>query len=109
MFGAPSRARVGAGHAGRDTSKVRPMTPGNAWPDLYSVSAMGVSISNRSGQMVNGLPPARRRRPAVPVMEPANRRGYKTFGVRGHEALWNILRTGQERTADRAPSRTPCV
>src|SRR5215470_7374934 len=37
-FGAPSRARLGAGQAGLDTSKVRPITPGNAWPDLYSLS-----------------------------------------------------------------------
>src|SRR5262245_30088621 len=39
-FGAPSRARLGAGHAGLDTSKVRPITPENAWPDLYSFSAI---------------------------------------------------------------------
>src|SRR5262245_32364960 len=47
MFGAPSRARMGAGHAGWDTSNVRPITPGNAWPDLYSLSAMGVSVVER--------------------------------------------------------------
>src|SRR5215470_16368351 len=37
-FGAPSRARTGAGHAGLDTSKVRPITPENACPGLYSLS-----------------------------------------------------------------------
>src|SRR6516164_579259 len=37
-FGAPSRARLGSGHAGLDTSKVRPITPENAWPGLYSLS-----------------------------------------------------------------------
>src|SRR5262249_55336640 len=44
MFGAPSRARLGAGHAGWDTSNVRPITPGKARPDLYSLSAMGGSL-----------------------------------------------------------------
>jgi hypothetical protein len=35
-FGAPSRARSGLGHAGVDTSGVRPITPENAAPDSYS-------------------------------------------------------------------------
>src|SRR5262249_48379538 len=43
-FGAPSRARFGAGHAGFETSKVRPITPGKAWPDLYSLSVIVPSI-----------------------------------------------------------------
>src|SRR6516225_5161732 len=47
-FGAPGRARFGAGHAGFDTSNVRPMTPGNAWPGLYSLSAMFPSLRIRS-------------------------------------------------------------
>src|SRR5579871_3054078 len=43
-FGAPSLARLGAGHAGFETSKVRPITPGNACPDLYSLSVIVPSI-----------------------------------------------------------------
>jgi hypothetical protein len=43
-FGAPSLARLGAGHAGFDTSNVRPMTPGKAWPVLYSLSGIEVSF-----------------------------------------------------------------
>src|SRR5262245_42591541 len=35
-FGAPSLARIGAGQAGCDTSKVRPITPLNACPGGYS-------------------------------------------------------------------------
>src|SRR5438128_314309 len=35
-FGAPSRARTGTGQAGFDTSNVRPTTPENACPGLYS-------------------------------------------------------------------------
>ena len=39
-FGAPSFARSGSGHAGDDLSNVRPITPVNAVPGLYSFSAM---------------------------------------------------------------------
>src|SRR5262245_11197854 len=42
-FGAPSRARLGAGHAGSDTSKVRPITPEKAWPGLYSLSDITIA------------------------------------------------------------------
>jgi hypothetical protein len=35
-FGAPSRARVGAGQAGLDSSTVRPISPGNWLPGRYS-------------------------------------------------------------------------
>jgi hypothetical protein len=35
---------VGAGHAGLDTSKVRPITPGKACPGLYSLSAIFASL-----------------------------------------------------------------
>src|SRR5258705_235952 len=44
-FGAPSFARSGSGQAGLETSNVRPMTPGNAVPGLYSRSAMLVLLS----------------------------------------------------------------
>ncbi|MGW4090274.1 hypothetical protein [Nocardia sp. NPDC004750] len=37
-FGAPGAARTGCGHAGFDTSVVRPMIPGKAVPRLYSSS-----------------------------------------------------------------------
>ena len=37
-FGAPGTARSGRGHAGLDSSTVRPITPGNPVPDLYSFS-----------------------------------------------------------------------
>ena len=36
-FGAPSDARFGAGHAGLDSSAVRPITPGNRAPGSYSI------------------------------------------------------------------------
>ena len=39
-FGALSRALGAAGQAGWDSSIVRPMTPGNASPDLYSFNAI---------------------------------------------------------------------
>jgi len=35
-LGAPSLARTGFGQAGSDRSKVRPITPGNDVPGLYS-------------------------------------------------------------------------
>jgi len=46
-FGAPSRARFGAGHAGDDSSGVRPMTPGNGVPGVYSVRAITLSLGCR--------------------------------------------------------------
>src|SRR3954470_4376881 len=39
-FGAPGTARRGRGHAGLDASTVRPITPGNPVPGLYSFSAI---------------------------------------------------------------------
>src|SRR5580692_10456369 len=42
-LGAPSRARTGAGHAGADSSVVRPITPGNAAPGPYSTIAIRTS------------------------------------------------------------------
>ena len=39
----PSFARLGSGQAGDETSAVRPMTPGNVVPDLYSLSAISFS------------------------------------------------------------------
>src|SRR5579863_1061511 len=38
-LGEPSFALTGSGQAGLETSKVRPMTPENAVPDLYSFKA----------------------------------------------------------------------
>jgi hypothetical protein len=35
-FGDPDAARTGRGHAGLDSSAVRPMTPGNVVPGSYS-------------------------------------------------------------------------
>ena len=43
-FGAPLRARTGAGQAGLDSSVVRPMTPGKAAPAGYST--MGIDITS---------------------------------------------------------------
>src|SRR5262249_61861217 len=48
-FGAPARVRLGAGEAGLDTSKVRPITPGKAWPDLYSLSDIFSSLFTKGG------------------------------------------------------------
>jgi hypothetical protein len=42
-FGTPGAARSGRGQAGVDSSAVRPITPGNAWPGSYSVSAISLS------------------------------------------------------------------
>jgi len=39
-LGAPSFARSGAGQAGLDSPTVRPITPGNAVPGLYSTIAL---------------------------------------------------------------------
>ena len=44
--GHPSLARKGCGQAGCDTSNVRPMTPVNAVPGLYSLSAIGSLLSH---------------------------------------------------------------
>jgi hypothetical protein len=46
-FGAPSFARLGSGHAGCETSAVRPITPGNVVPGLYSFSAIDFSPFSR--------------------------------------------------------------
>src|SRR5215471_17336173 len=53
-FGAPSLARLGAGHAGLETSKVRPITPGNACPSLYSFNGMMALRSVRFLMLING-------------------------------------------------------
>src|SRR5215470_9895121 len=42
-LGAPSFARSGCGQAGCDTSNVLPITPLNAVPGLYSLSAIFIS------------------------------------------------------------------
>jgi hypothetical protein len=39
-FGAPFGARTGAGHAGDDSSAVRPIAPGKGEPDGYSFSGI---------------------------------------------------------------------
>jgi hypothetical protein len=39
-FGDPGAARTGWGHAGLETSVVRPITPGNTVPGSYSLSAI---------------------------------------------------------------------
>jgi hypothetical protein len=39
-FGAPSRERIGAGHAGLDSCTVRPMTPGKSPPWGYSTGSL---------------------------------------------------------------------
>src|SRR5690242_21382884 len=63
-FGAPGTARSGRGHAGLDASTVRPITPGNPVPGLYSVSAIrphpirigpGRSTSLLSGDVASPL------------------------------------------------------
>src|SRR3954454_4303688 len=56
-FGAPSTARLGAGQAGRETSKVRPITPGNALPGRYSSRGICRPLlsSTRSGRTPESL------------------------------------------------------
>ena len=44
-FGAPGLARTGAGHAGCDSPMVRPMTPGNVVPGLYSLRLISCSLA----------------------------------------------------------------
>src|ERR1044071_6549965 len=41
-LGEPGLARIGRGHAGVDSSTVRPRTPGNAEPRSYSLSGIAV-------------------------------------------------------------------
>src|SRR6266536_5828272 len=53
-LGAPSFARNGSGQAGDETSKVRPMTPLNAVPGLYSLSAMILSLLFLDVSLVGG-------------------------------------------------------
>ena len=58
-FGAPSRARGGAGHAGLDSSAVRPITPGKAAPSGYSTigimdSLFGKAASSRTDTKSTG-------------------------------------------------------
>lgn len=43
-LGAPSFARNRSGQAGSDTSKVRPLTPLNAVPGLYSLRAIKILL-----------------------------------------------------------------
>src|SRR5689334_12123953 len=43
-LGAPFGARTGAGHAGVDSSAVRPITPGKGVPDGYSFSGMATLL-----------------------------------------------------------------
>src|SRR5450631_1286414 len=57
-FGAPGVARTGCGQAGDDWSVVRPMTPGNAVPGLYSISPIGAPPAAWDGVPV---PPAETR------------------------------------------------
>src|ERR1700761_9278177 len=45
-FAAPASARSGRGHAGLDSSVVRPITPENAVPGSYSFSGM-IEVSHR--------------------------------------------------------------
>src|SRR5215203_5800771 len=48
-FGAPSFARIGAGHAGLDSCTVRPMTPGKSLPCGYSTRSLIRGISRPEG------------------------------------------------------------
>ena len=66
-LGAPSWARLGCGQAGVDTSAVRPITPGNVVPGLYSFSAMSDNLLEIG--KVNALDRPRKgeRRPFVVV------------------------------------------
>ena len=48
-FGVPFGARTGAGHAGVDSSAVRPITPGKAVPDGYSFSGISTLLGRVIG------------------------------------------------------------
>ena len=48
-FGAASGARFGLGHAGVDSPIVRPMTPGNVVPGVYSVSPIAITSMMMGG------------------------------------------------------------
>src|SRR5262249_34783338 len=113
-LGAPSRARVGAGHAGLDTSKVRPITPGNAWPALYSFSDIDVLLvpSRELFEMAGHDRRPRLRRilcPAIVLGRPAE--GHSTAGgavpARSPRALgscqpWVAVRPEEARGVERA-------
>src|SRR5262245_28722895 len=55
---APSLARSGAGQAGSDSLRVRPMRPGNAVPAWYSFSAIEVSLPVQSSLRIVPIRPA---------------------------------------------------
>ncbi len=44
-FGVPADARFGAGHAGDDSSSVRPITPGNSVAGSYSMMSLGPAMA----------------------------------------------------------------
>jgi hypothetical protein len=44
-LGVPGGTRTGSGHAGLETSKVRPIVPGNADPGGYSTSGGGAAAA----------------------------------------------------------------
>src|ERR1039458_5766978 len=77
-FGAPGVARTGYGQAGLDWSVVRPITPGNAAPGLYSISPIcaprGVSWGPRLSQETpsrgSGASPCRSDTPLRPARGP---------------------------------------
>ena len=56
-FGAPSLARLGSGHAGDDSSTVRPMVPVNADPGRYSFMVIPFSVGKLALHDVSTLVP----------------------------------------------------
>src|SRR5271165_4922326 len=87
-LGAPSFALTGSGQAGLETSKVRPMTPVNAVPDLYSFKAIRF-LPNRceqrseileSSPAVCGAPPVISR-PSIQLAPlPNNEKDFRSTG-----------------------------
>ncbi len=56
-LGEPGTGRVGCGHAGLDSSVVRPITPEKAAPAGYSFNGMAVSRSWGSGRSASTQAP----------------------------------------------------
>ena len=92
-FGAPFGARTGAGHAGVDSSAVRPITPGKAVPDGYSFSGMSTLLWSRES-----VPRASRRRTAGASPAPDD--------PRVHPRPWGRSRSGRISAAQQVPRPT---
>src|SRR5664279_3254675 len=100
-FGAPAAARTCAGHAGEDSSVVRPITPGKASPAGYSMIAILVSVSSGTRLRGRRLPDHGHSTPHHPGVVP-------TLGPDGARARHPVrVRNASRRTHGSPPRPTP--